>query len=170
MIIKERVVAQLEQFVKNQLEGSNGPGRPSSEPEYVVEIPSEGEGVGAAVSFSDFDRYSVTFSLIDVYVGLKLPDEAGEDYLRHAAAELCRRLTYLEEPLQLLELSPVDGVAQLRSNPPEQRPTERVYWEVTLQTSPKPRARLTRYRWGAGNGARKPLAYPATFSTLGRTC
>ena len=42
------------------------------------------------------------------------------------------------------------------------------YWEVLIWAEPRPRARLTRYRWTPGRSEREAVAYPATFATLGR--
>jgi hypothetical protein len=169
MIIKQRVVEQIEQFVSQGPEAPQGFTQHSDGLENVVEIPADGEGVGASVSITDFDRYSVAFNQLDVYVSdQQVTAEDSDDYLRRVATDICQRLIYLEEPLELLELNRVDAVAQLRSNPPERHPTETTYWEVAVRTSPSPRAKLSRYRWGAGTGSRTPLAYPATFATLGR--
>jgi hypothetical protein len=169
MIIKQRAIEQIEQFVTKVPEAAKGLTRHSDGLDNMVEIPAAGEGVGASVSIVDFDRYSVAFNQLDVYVSdQQVAAEERDDYLRRVAAEICQRLTYLEEPLELLEFNRVDAVAQLRSNPPDRYPTETIYWEVAVRTLPSPRAQLTRYRWNAGNGQRVPVAYPATFATVGR--
>jgi hypothetical protein len=56
----------------------------------------------------------------------------------------------------------------LRSDPPYHDGQRLTYWEVLIWANPHPRARLTRYRWQAGNQDREALVYPATFASLGR--
>ena len=70
--------------------------------------------------------------------------------------------------MALLELNIIDGVAQLRSNPPESGPNDSTYWEVSVSVAPHPQAKLARYHWTAGNHKRTGVTYPATFVTLGR--
>ncbi|MCP4287347.1 MAG: hypothetical protein GY792_23380, partial [Gammaproteobacteria bacterium] len=136
---------------------------------YIVSIPAEGEGAGASLSVANYDRYSVNLRHLEVFDNsLPVAQSETENYLRHCATILSQRLIYLEEPLALLELNTVDGIAQLRSSPPDNGNDQSTYWEVTVWTSPKPRAKLARYRWTAGTPERTPITYPATFATLGR--
>ncbi|HNP70490.1 MAG TPA: hypothetical protein PKK15_05255, partial [Kouleothrix sp.] len=88
-------------------------------------------------------------------------------YLSAAAAAAARRLSFLEEPLAVWELDGGEGMAQLRSSPPQRDAGEVSYWEVTLWAA-EPRAQVARYRWAPGMAEREALAYPATFALLGR--
>ena len=170
MNLQQRIAEQLEQLAARGPQNVDAIIQESPEAGYIVGIPAgEGKGVGASISLADFDRYSVTLRHLSVYNNcLTVDDSETEDYLQRAAAELTQRLSYLEEPLALLELNTVDGIAQLRSNPPENGPNDSTYWEVTVSVTPYPQAKMGRYYWQAGNRERLPVTYPATFATLGR--
>jgi hypothetical protein len=80
-----------------------------------------------------------------------------------------QRLTYLEEPLGLVELENDDGLAQIRSSPPHYSSDDEVtYWEIQIWTTPRPKAYLARYRWIPGQAGREVVAHPVTFATLSR--
>ena len=94
------------------------------------------------------------------------PDDA-RTFLSAAAATVARRLSFLEEPLAVWELDGSEGIAQLRSSPPQREGDALSYWEVTLWAEP-PRAQVARYHWQPGMAEREVVAYPATFALLGR--
>ena len=169
MNIKQRVIDQLEQLAVKGPEHTEAVIQKPADQGYIVGIPAEGQGVGVSLKLVDCDRYSGTLSHLELYDNsLTIPEDETESYLRRCAAAISQRLIYLEEPLALLELNAIDGVAQLRSNPPENGPDESTYWEVSEGTVPHPWAKLARYRWTAGTPERTPVTYPATFATLGR--
>jgi hypothetical protein len=89
-------------------------------------------------------------------------------YLSAAAAEVARRMSYLEEPLAVWELDGHEGRAQLRSSPPQREGDEVSFWEVTLWAGAQPGARVMRYRWTAGMIEPEVIAYPATFALVAR--
>jgi hypothetical protein len=120
----------------------------------------------ATLEFFDHDRYSVTLRALDVGAGAPVGDARA--YLSAHAAEIARRLGYLEEPLAVWELDGGDRIAQLRSSPPQREGDEVSYWEVALCAGERPGARLTRYRWAPGMVEREVVAYPATFALVGR--
>ncbi len=140
------------------------------EPGYIVGIPAEDERAGVSLNVADYDRYSVTLQHLEAQDNsLTINEDDTESYLRQCATEITKRLVYLDEPLTLLELNIVDGVAQLRSAPPKNTPDESTYWEIFVQATPHPRAKLTRHHWTAATPAQRSLVtYPATFATLGR--
>jgi hypothetical protein len=123
-------------------------------------------GAEARLAFFDRDRYSVTLRELTVGSGAAAPADARA-FLSATAAEVARRLSFLEEPLAVWELDGGEGMAQLRSSPPQRDGAELSYWEVTL-TAAEPAARAARYRWAPGMAEREPVAYPATFSLIGR--
>jgi hypothetical protein len=170
MILQQRTVEQLEKLAAKGPKGVDAVIRVDSG--YVIGVPPvEGRGAGASFSLENYDRYSVTMQHLEVYDNsLVIDSQDSQAYLEQCVARVCDSISYLEEKLILLELDPVEGVAQLRSEPPlsEQDEEQRVYWELVVQTRPHPRAKLARYRWTAGKGDRENLIYPATFVTLGR--
>lgn len=169
MNLQQRVVKQLEQLAAQGPQNIEVVIQESPDSGYIVGIPAEGKGTGVSLSLADYDRYSVMLRHLTVYdSSIVIDDGDTEDYLRRAATEIIQGLSYLEEPLALLELNTVDAVAQLRSNPPENGPNDSIYWEVSVSVSPHPQARLARYHWIAGKRERAPITYPATFATIGR--
>lgn len=168
MSLKQRLMNQLEQLVAKGPQHVDAVTPSTSEQGYLIGLPSE-DGVGVSLSLADYDRYSITLQHLEVYNKSVTIEEADEEnYLNQVAAEISQRLTYLEEPLALIELSTTDGLAQLRSSPPEHSRDESTYWEVTVRTKPHPQTRIARYRWVAGNRQRTTVIYPATFAPLGR--
>jgi hypothetical protein len=120
----------------------------------------------AELAFFDRDRYSVTMRELTIGADAGAPEEARA-FLSAAAAAAARRLSFLEEPLAVWELDGAEGMAQLRSSPPQRDADEIAYWEVTLWAG-QPRAHVARYRWAPGMLEREAVAYPATFALLGR--
>lgn len=121
----------------------------------------------AVLEFGDHDRFSVTLRALEIGTG-RAPDAAPQEYLSERAARIAERLSYLEEPLVIWELSGDEGVAQLRSGPPQRDGDMIGYWEIVLKAGEEASARLSRYEWRTGSPDRALAEYPATFSTLGR--
>jgi hypothetical protein len=121
----------------------------------------------AKLEFSDHDRYSLTLRALTVSAGDAAPDDARA-YLSATAAEVARRLSFLEEPLAVWELDGGERMAQLRSSPPQREGDAVAYWEVTLWAGDEPGARAVRYHWAPGMAEREVLVYPATFALVAR--
>ena len=121
----------------------------------------------ATLEFSDRDRYSLTLRALTVATGGGQPS-AARAYLSATAAEVARRLSFLEEPLAVWELDGGERAAQLRSSPPLREGEMVTYWEVTLWAGEQPGARAVRYQWSPGMAEREVLAYPATFALVAR--
>ncbi|HEU5103742.1 MAG TPA: hypothetical protein VFU22_32220 [Roseiflexaceae bacterium] len=126
-----------------------------------------GTPVHASLVLLDHDRYSVTLRELSVTTEGAAPSDARV-YLSASAAEVARRLSFLEEPLAVWELDGGERVAQLRSSPPQREGEEVSYWEVTLWAGDKPGARAIRYHWAPGMAEREVIAYPATFALIAR--
>jgi hypothetical protein len=125
------------------------------------------QSLRAKLEFSDHDRYSVTLRELTIGAGGAAPLDA-RGYLSAAAAEVARRLSFLEEPLALWELDAGEYMAQLRSSPPLREGEEISYWEVALSVGAEPAARATRYHWAPGMAEREVIVYPATFALVAR--
>jgi hypothetical protein len=121
----------------------------------------------AQLEFSDYDRYSVALRALTIGAGGTAPLDA-RDYLSATAAEIARRLSFLEEPLAVWELDGRERMAQLRSSPPLREGDTVAYWEVTLSAGDEPGARAVRYQWSPGMAEREVLDYPATFALIAR--
>ena len=172
MNIREQMIEQLNQFAANGPQHVEAGEQDSPEPGYLVGVLSEtNEGVGASLDLADYDRFSVALRHLDVFdKQANIEADEVKAFLQKNAETIVEKLTYLEEPLELLELDPTEGVAMMRSNPPMTKADESevTYWEVLLRTSPHPNVNLTRYHWTANEGDRTIAAYPATFTMLGR--
>ena len=167
MKIYQRVIKQLEQLVAKGPQ-QVGAVMQKSPQGYIVGVPAGGNEPEASLNVQDYDRYSVILRHLEVAGSETVANDRTKDYLQRCAAEISGRVTYLEEPLALLELDAQAGIAQLRSSPPERRSGESVYWELTVWAAPHPRARLTRYRWTADSDERHSVPHPLTFVTLAR--
>lgn len=53
---------------------------------------------------------------------------------QQSAERICERLTYLLEPLQVVETDPDSGRVLLRSNPPHRDESTRTYYEVLVDS------------------------------------
>jgi len=150
---------QAETFILNSVQ----------QPGYIVGVPTEVDGLNIILTLEDYDRYSARLQTLEVSDHSFSADGQNiEDYLRRCAGSITDRLTYLEEPLTILEFDAGENTAQLRSEPAHQGEDEVIYWEALLSARPGLRAKLTRYRWTPHHPHREVLAYPATFETLGR--
>jgi hypothetical protein len=170
--IQQRTIDQLEKLAAKGPSQIEAIIRNGSQPGYVIGVPpAEGRGAGASLTIENYDRYSVILRHLEVYDNsLTISSDNTKAYLEQCAAELSQRVTYLEEPLTLVELDPVEGLAQLRSASPlaEAGQDKVVYWELLVWTTPHPRTKLARYQWRADQRDRENLVYPATFVTLSR--
>ncbi len=169
MNIRQRVVAQLEQLAAEGPTSVEAVVRMSPRPGYIVGIPPEGEGFGVSLNIDDYDRYSAKLRQMEMYNNsLAVTGDKVEAYLQQCSSIIIERLTYLDEPLALLELNTAESEARLRSTPPRQTANGSIYWEAHLWLGPHPRLKLRRFRWTADLKQRAPLAYPTTFASLGR--
>jgi hypothetical protein len=146
-------------------EGSEAAGLVACEQGVSFEV--AGEAGRAQLWLVDHDRYSVTLRELTVgHNGSGAFDPRAQ--LSAHAAEIARRLAFLEEPLAVWELDGTEQLAQLRSSPPQRDGQEVSYWEVTLRSGAEPGATIARYRWTPGMAEREAVAYPATFALIAR--
>lgn len=122
----------------------------------------------ARLDFADHDRYSVALRGLEIGLAARPEPEDTRAELSARAAEVIRRLSYLEEPLAVWELDGGQRTAQLRSSPPLREADEISYWEVTLSAGAQPAASIARYRWTPDMPEREVVIYPATFALIGR--
>lgn len=163
MSLGKQMIERLGQLVT---EGPEAAGLRPADHGYSV-LMVDDAGVTARLELFDHDRYSVTLRGLEIG-----PVQHGEGdaraYLSARAAEIARRMSYLEEPLAVWELDGGEKLAQLRSSPPLREGEAVSYWEVTLWAGERPGARMRRCRWVPGMVEREELAYPATFALIGR--
>ena len=86
--------------------------------------------------------------------------------LRAWADRLAARVTYLMEPLVVIELDPVAGEAELRSQSPTARGELKTYYEVRLNKSGA--LRLSRVVFDAATRRRRPAPCQLTREVIER--
>ncbi|MBX0327083.1 hypothetical protein K2Z83_05220 [Oscillochloris sp. ZM17-4] len=138
----------------------------------TVELGGADGTPSARVTFFDADRYSVSLRMLTV-AGRELPppgDEPGAADARLAAlaSGVIAGLSYLEEPLAVVERDAADAQAQIRSHPPLREDELLSYWDVALTSGARPSASIARYCWEPGLPERQPLPYPATYALVAR--
>lgn len=140
-----------------------------SETGYVVKILAEEQGMIVTLVLQDYDKYSVALRYVDISLdGLTLNEAETENYLNQRTEQLIQRLTYMEEPLALVEFDADAGLAQVRSKPPRCDDQTVIYWEAQIRLKPQPGIRLARYRWTPGQPGRELVVYPIAFARLGQ--
>lgn len=87
---------------------------------------------------------------------------AGPETLKRRAEQLAERLSYLQEPLALIELDGERGEAQVRSFPPRAEGRERAYFELALTGDGK----VSLQRFLARHGKREAIDACVTRETL----
>lgn len=163
-MLSKLIVAELRRI------GADAPNSP-----HVVEL---GGGALPAVRLElfDLDRYSAALGRIAVSGGTlppidaAAPDAAAQrsERLNALARTLTAQLSYLEEPLAVVEQDAEAQVALLRSLPPQRDERAICYWELTVDLTDRTTLSLARYEWAPGRPEREPLPYPVAFSQLGR--
>ncbi len=92
--------------------------------------------------------------------------EWSPEALRAWGGRLTARLTYLMEPLVVLEHDPVDNQVKIRSESPTQRSGRRTYYEVRLY--PRGALRLSRVSYDEATRRREPTPCQLTLEALER--
>jgi hypothetical protein len=92
--------------------------------------------------------------------------EWSTEALRGWGERLAARLTYLMEPLRVLEVDPQDGEVELRSQVPTLRNGSRSYYEIRLNR--RGALRLTRVAFDEGTRKRTVVAGQMTREVLER--
>lgn len=163
MHISQQVIKQLERFVAEGPKAVEAILLDGESQGYIVGVSNGDDGASVSITVRDFDRYSLNLRRLEV----TQPGPAALD-LAGYAAQVAERLTYLEEPLALIEIDAAQDAAILRSEPPHQTGEEITYWEAVVHTAPQPHVSLARYRWSPPQPQREVCHQPLTFGTVGR--
>ena len=92
--------------------------------------------------------------------------EWSPEALRGWGDRLAARLTYLMEPLVVLEHDPVDNQVEIRSESPTHRSGRRTYYEIRLQA--RGTLRLSRVSYDEATRQRQPVSCQLTREALER--
>ena len=121
----------------------------------------------ARVELADADRLGCVATSIQVErTALFETGSSDQTVLRARAEQLTKRLTYLLEDLDIIEISSGNGICQIRSSPPEIIKEGTSYYELILEE--KGRATLVRYEKCAGVACRIPKSMSLTLEVLRR--
>lgn len=120
----------------------------ASESSKTVAWSAEG-GPTVEVDFTAVESLGCAFRELRVNA-TELRDKPFED-LKTRAEQICRRVTYLLEPIGLLELDPESQVVLVRSTPPAKNGAETAYYE--LRISAPSNLTLRRYTRSGHDGA-----------------
>lgn len=163
--ISKQVTQRLEELAGSRLEPVFvDPALP--EPGYAVNVLAD-EKIAVTVVLKDYDRYSAALSYLEVHRNGRDPNHDDlKDYLQRQAEHVVKRLTYLSEPLALVELDEAEGIAQVRSAPPSRDGETVTYWEAELRARPHSQVRLSRYYWSPEISGRELVAQPIAFARL----
>jgi hypothetical protein len=109
-------------------------------------------------------RVGVSFSALEFAAGDHR--EWSSEALKAWGDSLCARVTYLMEPLVVLEVDPVGGEVELRSEAPTARHRQRAFYEIRLDR--KGTLRLSRVIFDEENRERRPVSCQLTCEVLER--
>lgn len=117
MALKQQIVKQLQSFA------TAGPG-----PFTLDESVSNGR-ITATIQAAD--RLACAFESLQ----LETPSLAGKsiDELKQLSNNLCAKVSYLLEPIALIESDADTCTTQLRSNPPAQEDDQTFYYEILVR-------------------------------------
>ncbi len=163
--ISKQVIRRLEELAGSRREPLFvDPALP--EPGHAVNVVAD-EKIEVTFVFKDYDRYSAALSYLEVHRNdLNPNDKELKAYLQQQAEQVVKRLTYLTEPLALVELDEAEGIAQVRSAPPGRDGEIVTYWEAELRARPHSQVRLSRYYWSPEISGRELVAQPIAFARL----
>jgi hypothetical protein len=124
------------------------------------------EADGALIEVSLTACGPVGFAFSSIQYSTVEPLELSAEALRAWGHRLAARVTYLMEPLVILEVDAEAGVAELKSQAPTPRGELRSYYEVTLNSVGA--LRLHRVAFDEATRRRKPVNCQMTVEVLER--
>lgn len=125
-------------------------------------IVASDEGITLRCDLNSAESVGCTLSQIDLVDASK--SSLSMDELVHWAEFICGRVTYLLEPLQLIELDGRHGVALVRSRRPQRKKDQIAYYEFIADKNHH--ASLRRYRYDMANRDRGTVPFPLTHEQL----
>ena len=104
-------------------------------------------------------------SLSHLRIEPRVPQQLESDQLRAWGGRIAKRIRYLLEAIETVELDAPKGRLLLRSTPPEKKPNGSVfYYELLLEATGS--LRLERFRFDAASRARAPEPIHCTRELL----
>jgi hypothetical protein len=117
-------------------------------PDHAADIRVSDEKLCLNLKLADWGRLGCLFSRFDM-------EHAREGQLKIDPDRISKKLSYLEERLELIESEGGEGKTILRSFPPKTEGEVISFYEVVLDRST--RLSLTRYRYDTKTGERLPM-------------
>ncbi len=137
--------------------------RPSQDP-FPCVVSADDSGARVALDLTASDPIGVAFNALSFQAPAG-PDRSTEA-LRAWADRLANQVTYLMEDLVVLELDPVAGEAELRSQTPTARGQQKSFYEVRLNKTGA--LRLSRVAFDQTTRKRGPASCQLTREVLER--
>ncbi len=119
----------------------------------------EVDGLGVQMDISSQGPVGCSFTRLAVWANHALPVDLGR-----LGEETTSSVTYLLEPLRLVEVAPRLGYAQIRSTRPSVRSGRREYYEAVANQMANGYCVLTLARYRAVKGNRKRAAVPINLT------
>ena len=152
MTLSPQIMASLA-----SLKGFSGPG-------IRTAAWDDGQGVEVSVDFTAVD--SLSCALQALRVSKAALRGATDAELQAWAGDIVRRVTYLLEPLAVLEYDAATQSVLVRSQPPTQKPDEIVYYEAVVQAPGL--LTLMRYSTPRSDPGRRPIEMQMTQEAFRR--
>ena len=128
-------------------------------PDQATDIRASDENLRMNLKLADWGRLGCLLARLDI-------EHTHEGRLKIDAAQISKRISYLEERLEIIESEGGEGRTILRSSPPRVDGEVISYFEVVLERST--RLSLVRYSYDPKIEERKPAPAPLARNTLER--
>ena len=151
---------RLPKLLDDLLAAARGVHEPALEKDLKLE-----SGASLHLSLAAVD----SFACLVEGIALRTPKLAGvtTERLKEIGEELSRRLTYLLEPIRLIETDSEAGEAQLRSSPPQKNDGAAAWYEILVRRTGE--IEVCRYRRETGS-PRQRVAAQLTREVVVRLC
>jgi hypothetical protein len=101
---------------------------------HVLRVVEESGGIRLAVEYHEVDKIGLRLRSLRAERAGPFVDAAFDAVrLRRQAEDLARRISYLTEQIQLVELDTQNGRAQLRSAPPRRENGRLIFYEILFE-------------------------------------
>ena len=130
--------------------------------DQIQPIVASDAGITLRCDLNSAESVGCTLSQIDLVEENK--PSLSMDELVHWAEWICGRVTYLLEPLRVVELDGHHGVALMRSRRPQRKKDQIAYYELLADRHHH--ASLRRYRYDIASRDRGAVPFPLTHEQL----
>ena len=145
------------------------PARNHREVTHHSRVEEERDGIRVFVEFDDVDKIGVRMRRLHVENVKPFIDAALDvDRLRRQADEIVRRVSYLTEQIELIELDKRNGKAQVRSKLPRRENERTSFFEILLDGNYKLTLRRYEFSVEVSASRRIGIAFEVTHDIFNR--